>query len=64
MVTTFESADTMANDLYEFVAKGVRDRGIAIGMQYFLIVISNKSIKHGMGKPDRRLTRRAIIVRT
>lgn len=39
-----ETADTMANDLYEFVAKGVRNRGIAIGMQYFLIVISNNQL--------------------
>lgn len=55
-----EGADTMANDLYEFVAKGIRDRGIAIGMQYFLIVISNNSLNTEWGQstsasPDGRL---------
>jgi pyruvate-formate lyase len=55
-----ESADSMANDLYEFVAKGVRDRGIAIGMQYFLIVISNNQLNTEWGlntaaSPDGRL---------
>ena len=34
-----DTADGMANMLYEFVAKGIRDRGIQAGMQYFLIVI-------------------------
>ena len=56
-----ETADTMANDLYEFVAKGVRDRGIAIGMQYFLIVISNNQLNTEWGNrtaasPDGRLS--------
>lgn len=56
-----EAADTMANDLYEFVAKGVRDRGIAIGMQYFLIVISNNQLNTEWGNrtaasPDGRLS--------
>lgn len=55
-----DTADTMANDLYEFVAKGVRDRGIAIGMQYFLIVISNNQLNTEWGlktgaSPDGRL---------
>ncbi|MBQ9893741.1 MAG: pyruvate formate-lyase [Bacteroidales bacterium] len=55
-----ESADSMADDLYEFVAKGVRDRGIAIGMQYFLIVISNNQLNTEWGlktgaSPDGRL---------
>ncbi|MBO5813304.1 MAG: pyruvate formate lyase family protein [Alistipes sp.] len=55
-----DSADSMANDLYEFVAKGVRDRGIAIGMQYFLIVISNNQLNTEWGlntaaSPDGRL---------
>ena len=55
-----DTADTMANDLYEFVAKGVRDRGIAIGMQYFLIVISNNQLNTEWGNktgasPDGRL---------
>ncbi len=44
------TADTMANDLYEFVAKGIRDRGIAKGMQYFLIVISNNSLNTEWGE--------------
>lgn len=56
-----ETADTMTNDLYEFVAKGVRDRGIAIGMQYFLIVISNNQLNTEWGNrtaasPDGRLS--------
>lgn len=56
-----ETADAMANDLYEFVAKGVRDRGIAIGMQYFLIVISNNQLNTEWGNrtaasPDGRLS--------
>ena len=55
-----DTADSMANDLYEFVAKGVRDRGIAIGMQYFLIVISNNQLNTEWGlstgaSPDGRL---------
>lgn len=55
-----DTADSMANDLYEFVAKGVRDRGIAIGMQYFLIVISNNQLNTEWGNrtgasPDGRL---------
>lgn len=56
-----DSADTMANDLYEFVAKGVRQRGIDIGMQYFLIVISNNQLNTEWGNrtaasPDGRLS--------
>ncbi len=56
-----DTADDMANDLYEFVAKGVRDRGIAIGMQYFLIVISNNQLNTEWGNktaasPDGRLS--------
>jgi pyruvate-formate lyase len=53
--------DEMANSFYEFVAKGVRDRGIAIGMQYFLIVISNNQFNTDWGNrtaasPDGRLS--------
>lgn len=53
--------DLEANDLYEFVAKGVRNRGIAIGMQYFLIVISNNQLNTEWGNrtaasPDGRLS--------
>jgi pyruvate-formate lyase len=56
-----DTADQMANDLYEFVAKGVRDRGIAIGMHYFLIVISNNQLNTEWGNrtaasPDGRLS--------
>ncbi|KAA6312994.1 Choline trimethylamine-lyase, partial [termite gut metagenome] len=55
-----DTADQMANDFYEFVAKGTRDRGIAIGMQYFLIVISNNQLNTDWGNrtaasPDGRL---------
>lgn len=45
-----DTADAMANDLYEFVAKGVRERGIRLGMQYFLIVISNNQLNTEWGK--------------
>lgn len=56
-----DTVDNMANDFYEFVAKGVRDRGIAIGMQYFLIVISNNQLNTEWGNrtaasPDGRLS--------
>lgn len=55
------TADNMANDLYEFVAKGVRNRGIKTGMQYFLIVISNNQLNTEWGNrtaasPDGRLS--------
>lgn len=56
-----DTADNMANDLYEYVAKGIRNRGIEKGMQYFLIVISNNSLNTEWGiqtaaSPDGRLT--------
>jgi pyruvate-formate lyase len=56
-----DTADQMANSLYEFVAKGTRDRGIATGMQYFLIVISNNQLNTEWGNrtaasPDGRLS--------
>lgn len=56
-----DTVDEMANDLYEFVAQGVRNRGIAIGMQYFLIVISNNQLNTEWGNctaasPDGRLS--------
>lgn len=44
-----EEVDKLANDLYEFVAKGIRSRGIAAGMQYYLIVISNNSLNTEWG---------------
>ena len=55
-----ETCDTVANELYELVAKGTRDRGIAAGMQYFLIVISNNQLNTEWGlrtgaSPDGRL---------
>lgn len=45
-----EAADSMANRLYEFVAKGIRQRGIDLGMQYFEIVISNNSLNTEWGQ--------------
>ena len=56
-----ETADSMANELYEFVSKGIRNRGIQYGMQYFLIVISNNSLNTEWGirtsaSPDGRLS--------
>lgn len=56
-----DTADSMANDLYEFVSKGVRERGIKLGMQYFLIVISNNQLNTEWGNrtsasPDGRLS--------
>lgn len=55
-----DTADNMAVDLYEYVAKGIRNRGIEKGMQYFLIVISNNSLNTDWGiktgaSPDGRL---------
>lgn len=56
-----DTSDGMANDLYEYVAKGIRNRGIEKGMQYFLIVISNNSLNTEWGiqtaaSPDGRLS--------
>lgn len=56
-----DTADGMANELYEYVAKGIRERGIQKGMQYFLIVISNNSLNTEWGQrtaasPDGRLS--------
>ncbi|MEA5003209.1 MAG: pyruvate formate lyase family protein [Christensenella sp.] len=45
-----DTADGMALDLYHFVAQGIRDRGIAAGMQYFLIVISNNQLNTEWGR--------------
>jgi len=44
-----DTTDSMAVDLYNFVAQGVRDRGIAGHMQYFLIVISNNQLNTDWG---------------
>ena len=56
-----DTADSMANELYEYVAKGVRNRGIEAGMQYFLIVLSNNQLNTEWGNqtaasPDGRLS--------
>ncbi len=53
--------DDMANEFYEFVAGGIRDRGISAGMQYYLIVISNNQLNTEWGRrtgatPDGRYT--------
>lgn len=45
-----EQADAMAVRLYEDVAKGIRDRGIEWGMQYYLIVISNNQTNTEWGR--------------
>ncbi|MDQ0361397.1 pyruvate formate lyase family protein [Breznakia pachnodae] len=41
--------DELANDLYEHVAKGIRQRGIENGMGYYLIVISNNQTNTDWG---------------
>ncbi len=45
-----DRADSLANDLFQFVADGIRDRGIAAGMQYYLIVISNNQLNTEWGR--------------
>ncbi|MDR0669844.1 MAG: pyruvate formate lyase family protein [Treponema sp.] len=45
-----DTADGMALDLYNYVARGVRDRGIRAGMQYYLIVISNNQVNTEWGR--------------
>lgn len=45
-----EAVDSMAVDFYEFVANGIRDRGIKIGMDYYLIVISNNQLNTEWGR--------------
>ena len=45
-----DTADRVAVELYEYVAKGVRERGIKVGMQYFLVVISNNQLNTEWGK--------------
>lgn len=44
-----EDVDALANDLYEYVAKGIRQRGIDGGMGYYLIVISNNQTNTDWG---------------
>ena len=42
--------DEMANDLFEYVAKGIRKAGIDNGMGYYLIVISNNQTNTDWGR--------------
>lgn len=42
--------DAMANVMYEYVAKGIRNRGIQEGLGYYLIVISNNQTNTDWGK--------------
>lgn len=42
--------DNLAKNLYEYVANGIRERGIAKGMQYYLIVISNNQTNTEWGR--------------
>lgn len=43
-------ADEIADRVFQFVANGVRDRGIEAGMQYYLIVISNNQLNTEWGR--------------
>lgn len=43
------ACDDLANDLFEYVAKGIRQRGIDKGMGYYLIVISNNQTNTDWG---------------
>lgn len=45
-----EEVDDLANEMYEYVAQGIRDRGIKNGMGYYLIVISNNQTNTDWGK--------------
>lgn len=56
-----DTADAMAVDLYEYIAKDVRRRGIDAGLQYYLVVISNNQMNTDWGlrtaaSPDGRLS--------
>lgn len=44
-----DGVDDLANDLFEFVAKGIRMRGIEHGLDYYLIVISNNQTNTDWG---------------
>ena len=46
----YEDVDEMANDLYEYIAKGVRQSGIDNNMQYYMIVISNNQTNTEWGR--------------
>ena len=43
-------ADDLAVELFEYVAGGIRERGIRAGMQYYLIVISNNQLNTEWGR--------------
>lgn len=43
------ACDDLANDLFEYVAKGIRQRGIDYDMGYYLIVISNNQTNTDWG---------------
>lgn len=45
-----DEPDRRAKELYEYVAKGIRDRGIKAGMQYYLVVISNNQLNTEWGR--------------
>lgn len=45
-----ETADSVAVDFYEYVANGIRDRGLKFGMDYYLIVISNNQVNTEWGR--------------
>lgn len=45
-----EDVDGLAVEFYEYVAKSIRDRGIKIGMDYYLIVISNNQLNTEWGR--------------
>ena len=45
-----ETVDSVAVDFYEYVANGIRDRGLKFGMDYYLIVISNNQVNTEWGR--------------
>lgn len=45
-----EAVDSLAVDFYEYVANGIRDRGLKFGMDYYLIVISNNQVNTEWGR--------------
>lgn len=45
-----ETVDSLAVDFYEYVANGIRARGLKVGMDYYLIVISNNQVNTEWGR--------------
>lgn len=45
-----DEVDQLADDLFKYVANGIRNRGIEIGMDYYLIVISNNQLNTEWGR--------------